>query len=247
MLEHPGLCCHTCHAALALALPAHGIAECTNAARGTCRNNAPDAAPAHKLPALSWQCVQCQRGVCACGDAACGAASFRGLRHEDLVRAGLGRNQCTGMPPDLGDHEFAEHVLHACLDDWVCSAGRTQLLAAFVCAYPDSVCHLAGKHAAHPCQHTRRASPLYNVVDMEAALHYVAKACGLAVKIDAIRDLVAMMDPEDGGTITHAAFRKFVQTETAFVASAFRWRLVRAHMPRCCLHVRGIGVARAEC
>ena len=245
MLEHPALCCRTCDAALALTLPAHGIAECINAARGTCGNNAPDAAPAHQLPALCWQCVQCQRGVCACGDAACGAASLRGLRHKDLVRAGLGKNQCTGMPPGLGAGERTQRVLHACRDHWL-RTGRTQALAAFVCAYPDSVCLLAGAHTPQPprgptCQRARRTSTLCNVVDMEAALHHAARTCGLAVKIDAIREVVAMMQPDDGGMITHGAFRKFVQTETAFLASAYRWRLVRAHTCRrvfacVCLH-----------
>jgi len=246
MLEHPVLCCRTCDAGLALTLPAHGIAECCNAARGTCGNNVPDAAPTHQLPALCWQCVQCQRGVCACGHAACGAASFRGLRHEDLVRAGLGKNQCTGMPPGLSAGEFTERVLHACLDRLLLSAGQTQALAAFVCAYPDSVCLLAGAHTPQPphsptSQRARRTSTLCNVVDMEAALHHAAKTCGLAVKIDAIREVVAMMQPDDGGMISHRAFRKFVQAETAFLASAYRWRLVRAHACRrvcacVCLH-----------
>lgn len=240
------LCCRTCDAALALTLPAHGIAECSNAARGTCGNNAPDAAPTHRLPALCWQCVQCQRGVCACGDAACGAASFRGLRHEDLVRAGLGKNQCTGMPPGLSAGEFTERVLHACLDGLLLTAGQTQALAAFVCAYPDSVCLLAGAHTPQPphsptSQRARRTSTLCNVVDMEAALHHAAKTCGLAVKIDAIREVVAMMQPDDGGMISHRAFRKFVQAETAFLSSAYRWRLVGVHACRpvfacVCLH-----------
>lgn len=232
MLEHPALRCRACDGALTLTLPAHGITNCTNTARGTCGNTAPDAAPAHTLPALCWQCVQCQRAVCACGNAACGAASFRGLQHKDLVRAGLGRNQCTGMRPGLGAREFTERVLHACLQHWLRSAGRTQALAAFVCAYPDSVCLLAGAHTPQPArgptyQRARRTSTLCNVVDMEAALHHAAKTCGLAVKIDAIRDVVGMMGPDDGGMITHGAFRKFVRTETAFVASAYRWRVVR--------------------
>ena len=253
MLEHPALRCRACDGALTLTLPAHGIAECTNTARGTCGNAAPDAAPAHKLPALCWQCVQCQRAVCACGNAACGAASFRGLQHKDLVRAGLGRNQCTGMPPGLGAREFTERVLHACLEHWLRST-RTQALAAFVCAYPDSVCLLAGAHTSQParvptCQRARRTSMLCNVVDMEAALHHAAKTCGLAVKIDAIRDVVAMMGPDDGGMITHGAFRKFVRTETAFVASAYRWRVVRS--PRAaayadCTRSRAVACTRAR-
>ena len=81
------------------------------------------------------------------------------------------------MPPGLGAGEFTQRVLHACLDHWL-GTGRTQALAAFVCAYPDSVCLLAGAHTPQPprgptCQRARRTSTLCNVVDMEAAQQVV--------------------------------------------------------------------------
>ena len=240
MLEHPAQRCRACDGALTLTLPAHGVALCANTTRHTCGNSTPEPMPAHKHPALCWQCVQCKCAVCACGDEACGAASFRSLRHEDLARAGLGKNQCTGMPQGLGAGEFADRVLHACLEESLCSASPKQVLTAFVCAYPDSMCLLVGAHAPRnaktPCAR-RTASRAYGAppasalclpVDMEAALHYAAKTCGLAVKIDAIRNVVDMMHPDGGsGTITHGSFRKFVRRETAFLASTFRWRLVR--------------------
>ena len=249
MLEHPALRCRACDSALALTLPAHGVAICANATGGSCRNSPPEPMRAHQHPALCWGCVQCEHAVCACGDAACGAASFHSLRREDLAKAGLGKNQCTGMPAGLGAGEFAERVLSACLEHWLRMGGPTQDLAAFVCAYPDSICRLVGAHAKSPCAGRTapwgygapRASALCLAVDMEAALHCAAKSCGLAVKIDAIRNVVDMMNPDDGGTITHANFRKFVRCETAFVASAFRWRLVRARTPGavCCFFVPG--------
>jgi hypothetical protein len=144
------------------------------------------------------------------------------------------------MPPGLSAGEFTERVLHACLGHFLHSVEGTQALAAFVCAYPKSVCLLAGTYTQQPArsptsQRARRTSTLCNVVDMEAALYHAARTCGLAVKIDAIREVVAMMQPDDGGMISHRAFCKFVQAETAFLASAYRWRMVRAHAcPRVC-------------
>jgi hypothetical protein len=134
------------------------------------------------------------------------------------------------MPPGLGTSEFTERVLHACTRHWLRSAGPTQVLAAYVCAYPYSVSMLAAAPAppGQTSPRFRRTSALCNAVDMEGALHYAAKACGLAVKIDAIRTVVAMMQPSDSGTITHGDFRNFVRSETAFVASVFRWRVVGA-------------------
>lgn len=248
-LECPG-----CQCALVLCMPVHRTNTCVFAHTGRCQNDDACVSDGHALLELCWQCPRCLGAACATGAHACARVNACNVTRADLEAAGIGKNKIPGAPERISCTEFEAHVWDRTLCAWLDCAGAAQILAALVCAYPDTIRMISSerfkhreKTAAGACGTKQEclcacttADIMCTQTDMEATLYEAAVASnlqcnGYPVGIKAAVQMVKLMCPGEEYFVTHEMYNKFVSEETSSISTASRWCKVctLARLSRC--------------